>query len=567
MNWKVKSLIAVALIGCGVVFSELPSQAQKIANQINGEKDTNQTDITKSSESPAVTISYTGPPVAVPDNVPAGVNINIPVSGVTGNITDLNFTFDTGGACDAIVNNLNAGMNHTWVGDLAFKLTSPNGTTVTFIDRIGVPASAAGFNGNNFCAATIDDAAATPIEGVTVEPVAGTFSPNNPLAVFNGQSANGNWVLNVSDNAGIDTGSMQRFSLVISAGIPINDVPADFNGDGKTDFVVARATNAPIAPEVSNTDGETGTLFRNPDGSRKEFSLTPDSPAAEIPLYWYVSMNGSAVTQGAQWGRVNDVATSPSTNDVALTEDGDGDGKDDYVIWRPSIIPGQSAFYYLQSNGTVRVERFGEPGDDPTIIGDYDGDGKADSAIYRTSNSTFYYRGTLNNISGNTTFVKWGTPSVDFPYPGDFDGDGKHDICVHQGSGNFFILLKSSGGTEWIPWGTGTDFYIPGDYDFDGKTDFCVRRAETIGGNAGRSYYILERDGGGTGGSPIRFGQAGDTTAQGDYDGDGRTDIGSWRSTGPSATFFYVRDSATGALTTLEWGTTGDFAVAGYNVH
>ena len=565
MNWKVKSLIAVALIGCGVVFSELPSQAQKVANQINSEKDTNQFNITKSSDAPAVTISYTGPAVAVPDNVPVGVDINIPVTGL-GNVTDLDFTFDTGGACDAVVGNTNAAFDHTFVGDLTFKLTSPLGTSTTFMARRGGTRE-------NICATTIDDDSGAPnvstLTSATGQFVGGPFTPETtgPFSVFDGQAATGNWVLNVSDNAGIDTGSMRRFSLVITAGVAVNDVPADFNGDGKTDFVVARATNAPIAPEASSTDGETGTLFRNPDGSRKEFSLTPDSPAAEVPLYWYVAMNGSAATQGAQWGRINDVASSPATNDFILTEDGDGDAKDDYIIWRPSIIPGQSAFYYLLSNGTVKVDRFGEPGDDPTIIGDYDGDGKADSAIYRTSNSTFYYRGTLGNPMGNTTFVKWGTPSVDFPYPGDFDGDGKNDICVHQGSGNFFILLKSSGGTEWIPWGLATDFYIPGDYDGDGKTDFCVRRAETIGGNAGRSYYILERDGGGTGGSPIRFGLAGDTTAIGDYDGDGKFDIASWRASSPTTTYFYVRNAVSGALTTFEWGTTGDFAVAGYNVH
>jgi subtilisin-like proprotein convertase family protein len=565
MNWKVKSLIAMALIGCGVVFSELPSQAQKIANQINGEKAGNQVEITKSSDAPAVTISYTGPAVAIPDNVAGGVDINIPVAGV-GNITDLDFTFDTGGACDAVVGNTNAAFDHTFVGDLTFKLTSPLGTSTTFMARRGGTRE-------NICATTIDDDSGAPnvstLTSVTGQFVGGAFTPETtgPFSVFDGQSGTGNWVLNVSDNAGVDTGSMRRFSLVISAGVAVNDVPADFDGDGKTDFAVVRATNAPIAPEASNTDGETGTLFRNPDGSRKEFSLTPDSPAAEVPLFWYVAVNGSAATQGAQWGRVNDVASSPSTNDVVLTEDSNGDAKDDYIIWRPSIIPGQSAFYYLQSNGTVKVDQFGEPGDDPTIIGDYDGDGKADSAVYRTSNSTFYYRGTLGNPTGNTTFVKWGTPNVDFPYPGDFDGDGKNDICVHQGSGNFFILLKSSGGTEWIPWGIGTDFLVPGDYDGDGKTDMCVRRAETIGGNAGRSYYILERDGGGTGGSPIRFGLAGDITAIGDYDGDGKFDIASWRASSPTTTYFYVRNAVSGALTTFEWGTTGDFAVAGYNVH
>jgi YD repeat-containing protein len=163
-----------------------------------------------------VTVSYTGPPVIIPENNPTGVNISLVVSGVQGNITDLNFRIDSLAGCNASVGNVNAGVDHTYVGDLIFKLTSPSGTTVTIIDRPGVPPSSTGFGGNNFCATTLNDEGGfPPIETVSTEPVSGSFSPNNPLSAFDGQNANGTWVLNVSDVFAQDVGSVRRFSLII----------------------------------------------------------------------------------------------------------------------------------------------------------------------------------------------------------------------------------------------------------------------------------------------------------------------------------------------------------------
>lgn len=84
------------------------------------------------------TVSYTGPAVAIPDNVAAGINIPLVVSGVGTSLTDLNFRFDPGaGTCDATPLNTSAAVDHTFVGDLIFKLTSPGGTTVTFMNQRG----------------------------------------------------------------------------------------------------------------------------------------------------------------------------------------------------------------------------------------------------------------------------------------------------------------------------------------------------------------------------------------------------------------------------------------------
>jgi subtilisin-like proprotein convertase family protein len=165
------------------------------------------------------TVSYTGPAVAIPDNTPAGVNVVLPVSGLTGNITDLNFRFDANpaGTCNATIGNTDAAVNHTFIGDLIFRLTSPTGTTVTIVNRRGGTRE-------NICNTLLDDDGGFPalstVTSTTGQFLSGNFAPDNALSAFDGQNGNGNWTLNVSDNAGIDIGSLRRFSLVISTASP-----------------------------------------------------------------------------------------------------------------------------------------------------------------------------------------------------------------------------------------------------------------------------------------------------------------------------------------------------------
>ncbi|PYS97728.1 MAG: hypothetical protein DMF63_18850, partial [Acidobacteria bacterium] len=69
--------------------------------------------------------------------------------------------------------------------------------------------------------------------------------------------------------------------------------------------------------------------------------------------------------------------------DTFVPTDFDGDSKSDIAVWRPGA-PLVAAFYILQSQtNTVRIDTFGQSGDDARVTGDYDGDGKADPAVYR----------------------------------------------------------------------------------------------------------------------------------------------------------------------------------------
>jgi subtilisin-like proprotein convertase family protein len=163
------------------------------------------------SGSPTTT-SFTGPPVAIPDSNAVGANIPLVVSGASA-LAKLVFSID-GTSCTNAIGATTVGLDHSWVGDLVMKLTSPAGTTVTLMSRPG----GTGNSGNNFCQTVLDDSGASSIQNIAVAgaPWTGTFQPASPLAAFNGEDPNGTWVLNVTDNALADTGSVRAFSLIMT---------------------------------------------------------------------------------------------------------------------------------------------------------------------------------------------------------------------------------------------------------------------------------------------------------------------------------------------------------------
>ncbi|MFT3917014.1 MAG: S8 family serine peptidase [Anaeromyxobacteraceae bacterium] len=157
----------------------------------------------------ATAFSFTGPRAAIPDNNAAGVNVAIPVSGV-GVVGGLTFSID-GTTCSTAVGSTTVGLDHSWVGDLVAKLTSPSGVTVTLFSRPGGTSN----SGNNFCKTVLSDAGATSIQNITSSgaPWTGTFKPASPLSAFVGTTADGTWTFNVSDLVSTDTGSVRAVTL------------------------------------------------------------------------------------------------------------------------------------------------------------------------------------------------------------------------------------------------------------------------------------------------------------------------------------------------------------------
>ncbi|MEM7113059.1 MAG: choice-of-anchor B family protein [Chloroflexota bacterium] len=188
------------------------------------------------SPTPPPTVCTTYNSTDIPQALPNGttsVSSNLSISG-SGTIYDLNVDLD---------------MSHIWVGDLSMALEHQDtGTSVTILDRPGVPASTYGCSGDNIVA-TLDDAAASAVEGQcagTNPTIGGTFSPNNALSSFNGESGNGTWVLTVTDHyPSADDGTLNGWSV---------EVCTDAGGPTPTNTPVPpTATNTPIPPTATST--------------------------------------------------------------------------------------------------------------------------------------------------------------------------------------------------------------------------------------------------------------------------------------------------------------------------
>ena len=305
---------------------------------------------------------------------------------------------------------------------------------------------------------------------------------------------------------------------------PANDAPLDMNADGKTDFVVIR-----------NIGG-----------------------GASGQIRWFTAFQDGDPTQPTDWG---------TASDQFFVEDFDGDGQDDFGVFRPGS-PGK--FFIVRSlTDTMYFEDFGQTGDDATVTGDYDGDGKADIALYREGanpgDQSFWFWRPLNAGGGFNT-VTWGQ-NGDTPAPGDYDGDSKNDFVVQRAdangvNGRFWKRLTTAGiSTEMF--GLRNDTVAPGDYDDDGKTDLMVVRDE--GG-----FLKWEFEPSGTAGTTVvgdLWGvSATDFITQGDYDGDGRTDYAVYRPGNPGR--FYTMTVGTRAIRlSLPWGVPGDYPVANFNTH
>ncbi len=141
---------------------------------------------------------------AIPDNSAAGLDIEINLGSV------------------GVIDNLRVEVaaSHTWVGDLIFTLEH-NGTSVTLADRVvGTVNPPFGCNGDNLDV-VFDDTSATPVDTACLEDgtdpaLSGTFSPDEALSAFVGGNQSGSWILNVSDNAAADTGTMTEFCVIVN---------------------------------------------------------------------------------------------------------------------------------------------------------------------------------------------------------------------------------------------------------------------------------------------------------------------------------------------------------------
>jgi hypothetical protein len=123
------------------------------------------------------------------------------------------------------------------------------------------------------------------------------------------------------------------------------------------------------------------------------------------------------------------------------------------------------------------------------------------------------------------------------------------DLAVWRPSNGTWYCLGGAAGSQsfTVAWGMNGDVPVQGDYDGDGKTDLAIFRPGTnywwIYPSNGSSYYALP------------LGTSGDITVPADYDGDGKTDPAVFR---PSTNYWYIVQSSTQSTVSVQFGSNGD---------
>lgn len=251
------------------------------------------------------------------------------------------------------------------------------------------------------------------------------------------------------------------------ADIPIT---GDFDGDGIIDVAVRRPSNKTWYIKNSsgndlisnNTDGITRRVFgmqeedipvpADYDGDGRT-DIAVRRPSTE---FWYILNSSGVDSISNNEDGITRIQFGRDPDDIPVVADYDGDGKADIAVRRS----GNQFWYIRNSSGTDAIsgnedgitrQRFGLQSTDIPVPADYDGDGKADLAVRRPSSFFWYIRNstgtdTRSEFNDGISRVVFGRDSDDIPVVADYDGDGKADIAVRRPSNQFFYIQNSGGG-------------------------------------------------------------------------------------------------------------------------
>jgi len=296
-------------------------------------------------------------------------------------------------------------------------------------------------------------------------------------------------VLDWSGLLGNGSGTFQSAVNYAAGTNPVSVAVGDFNGDGKTDLVVADYGPSDISSDnvsvlLGNGNGTFQTAVNYAAGANPNYVAVGDFNGDGKSDLAVADANSNTVSillgngDGTFQTAVNyAVGSWPSSVAVG---DFNGDGKADLAVADAnsntvSILLGngdgtfQTAVNYAVGNGPVSV-----------VVGDFNGDGKADLTVANV-NTNSAVSVLLGN--GNGTFQ----PAVNYPAGnlpasvavGDFNGDGRVDLAVaNYGGNNVSILLGNGNGTFQAAVNYAAGLWphsvALGDFNGDGRADLVV---------------------------------------------------------------------------------------------
>jgi spore coat protein A, manganese oxidase len=264
----------------------------------------------------------------------------------------------------------------------------------------------------------------------------------------------------------------------------------DFDGDGKSDYVVIRNENNQMMWYIwQSSQGFKAfrwgfwtdtTANGDYDGDGKtdiavaRTTIDPPMGADNLYLTYYIfqSLSNTFVTKNFTTRRF------PDTNYSTVHQDYDGDGKTDIALLQASL--GNNPIIQIVNSSNAISNTVILPTNHTSIrLGDMSGDGRSESTSGSIFSSSSIFITITNLVNNNSQIVQFGASGDRF-VPADFDGDGIGDIVVwRQSEGNWYWLRSSDSTFRGVHWGSSGDIPVPADYDGDGKTDLAIWRAGT----------------------------------------------------------------------------------------
>jgi len=536
-----------------------------------------------SAPNQAVTVNFTVAPVSPGAGTPSG-NVIITVSG---GVETCNGTLSGGlGTCNiTLIGSGSRTLTAQYQGSTNFSGSTSGGEphTVENPDSIppdttitGNPANPTGINSATFTFTGTDNPGGSGVASFECSLDGAAYSTCTSGIIYNTLTQTTHtFLVRAIDVANNTDPTPATFTWRVTQD------PADFDGDGKSDYAVVTDASAPLLS--NDNESKVLSLPRNPIPLRKNNEMMRfirlDKKPSNEPVHPRTTEGGSIQ---ARW-IIRQSGTNTTDNSIVLgtfddffvPSDFDGDGKWDAAVFTPGTSSPNSGVFTVRrsSDSSVVTYNLGKDTSDPFVVGDYDGDGRADPAVFDSDTGVWSYLGGATHTTPVTQSYGQGGGffNLDYPVPGDFNGDGKHDFGVMRrgladpGQARFLISYNDGSVNIASPdistiFGQFSYAIVPGDYDGDSKTDIGqvnLQGTQTM-------WRVLQSSDSVTVtrlfGSP-----ATDYTIQGDYDGDGKVDLGVWTASTPGV-FSWI-PLVGGSATTFNLGNASDYPVAYYNTH
>jgi T1SS-143 domain-containing protein len=319
-------------------------------------------------------------------------DILIPGTGTSGTVTS---SIDVSGLSSIGDLNVLINLDHTWNADLDIFLVSPNGTRVELTTDNGG-------NSNNYTNTVFDDEASTDISSGS-GPFTGSFRPEGDLSDLDGEDPNGTWTLEITDDMGLDVGTLFNWQLQIETGMAADDTAGE-----------ALTAHGDLAISWGSDDNNTGVANRSvefdtdqpglaglkSDGEDVVFSLSNDgtvlTATADGDTVFTVSMSDleSGSYDFEQFDNL-DHPTADTEDDINLTfnftvTDSDGD------------TANSSFTVTVDDDAPVIGEALSENDDNSILLGARDGSAGLDA--WGVTPGALTGAVTMNGVTANISF-------------------------------------------------------------------------------------------------------------------------------------------------------------------